>query len=153
MTLDTSVGSCGLAPDELKRITSGSMPLNTFVRIASSGSFDYASLRSLAPLGIQRLDHLRLRDSQVFGNIEVISRAQVGDLQRSRSLPVIEERPSAGVALELQYVSVVLDRQNRRKAGIVVPARHARRRGRRSPGVVQSLKIVRRDAILIARQY
>src|SRR6185295_2691678 len=82
MTLDTSVGSCGLAPDELKRITSGSMPLNTFVRIASSGSFDYASLRSLVPLGIQRLDHLHLRDSQVFGNVEVISRAQ-----RAATLP------------------------------------------------------------------
>src|ERR1700748_2857117 len=104
MPLDTSVGHCGLAPDELNRITSGSMPLNTFVRIASSRSFDYASLRSLVALGIQRLDHLRLRDGQVFGKVQVIRGAQVGDLQRSRSRPVIEERPSAGVALELQYI-------------------------------------------------
>jgi len=94
----------------------------------------------------------RLRDCHILRGVEIIRRARVSDLQRPWSLRVIEQRPRSRIASQPRYLLVALDRQNGRRTRIVVPTRHARRRRRLAPGVVQGTEIVRRDAILIARQ-
>ena len=97
-------------------------------------------------------DRRGLRDGHVRGRVEVVRGALVRDLQRVRAVRVMEHGSSSGVASECQDFVVALDRQNRGRTGVVAPARHARRRRRETPGVVQGTKIVRCDAILIARQ-
>src|SRR5262245_12836272 len=89
---------------------------------------------------------------QVFWRVDVVDRARICDLDWAGPLWMIEKCARACVASQLPDVTVVLGRQDRRRATIVTPARYAGGGRSEAPGVVQPADILGRDSILIALQ-
>jgi hypothetical protein len=141
--------SWGLAARLLSSKAAAKLSMPTFIR---GTTFIRPRRCRSKPPAASALDCQRLRKRQILWGVEVIHRAPVSDLEGLWSLWVIEQCPGSRVASQLQYRRVALDRQNGRRTCIVVPSRHARRRRRQAPGVAQGAEIVRREAILIARQ-